>query len=120
MKTMISKQVVKILLAGSLALGLVANPVLVLAQTPAKEQAKEHSKAQVKEPVKDHAAKVNINKADAQTIAEQLVGIGAAKARAIVKYRDAHGPFISVDQLQDVSGVGPALIVSNRQRITLE
>jgi competence protein ComEA len=115
MKTMISKQALKFLLVGSLALGIGANPVQVLAAPPhAKEQAKEQSK----DPAM--AKPVNINKADAQTIADQLVGIGAAKARAIVKYRETHGPFISIDQLQDVSGVGPALIVSNRQRITLE
>ena len=51
---------------------------------------------------------VNINTADAETLAVALDGVGAARARAIVEYRTAHGPFHSVDDLLDVRGVGPA------------
>lgn len=44
---------------------------------------------------------------------EQLValpGIGQVLAERIVAYRDAHGPFTSVDQLGDVEGIGDALV----------
>lgn len=38
----------------------------------------------------------------------RLDGIGPARARAIVRYRDAHGPFTSARDLQNVRGIGPA------------
>ncbi|MCX7010961.1 MAG: helix-hairpin-helix domain-containing protein [Candidatus Sumerlaeota bacterium] len=37
---------------------------------------------------------------------EELPGIGAVKAKEIVTYRSAHGPFRSVDRLGDVPGIG--------------
>ena len=106
MKTLISTQALKLLLVASLALGIGITPVRLLAE----EHVKEHAVAK----------QVNINKADAQTIADLLVGIGVAKAKAIVKFRESHGPFKSIDQLQEVNGIGEASIASNRQRITLE
>ena len=47
---------------------------------------------------------VNINTADAQTLAAALDGVGASRAKAIVEYRDSHGPFRSVDDLAQVKG----------------
>ncbi len=49
---------------------------------------------------------VNINTADADTIAREVTGIGKVKARAIVKHREANGPFDSVDGLLAVNGIG--------------
>lgn len=40
----------------------------------------------------------------------KLKGIGDKKAHAIVDYRDAHGPFASVDKLTDVKGIGQAML----------
>ncbi|MCG7598914.1 ComEA family DNA-binding protein [Halomonas sp. McH1-25] len=57
----------------------------------------------------DATSTVNINTADAETLA-QLPGIGAAKAQAIVEDRTANGPFASVDELDRVSGVGAATV----------
>jgi competence protein ComEA len=65
------------------------------------------------------ATPVNINKADAQTIATSLDGIGLGKAQAIVAYRDAHGPFKSVDDLGNVKGVGAKTLERNRDAIRL-
>ena len=48
---------------------------------------------------------VNINTATAEQL-ELLPNVGAVRARAIVEYRKQHGPFESVDQLEDVSGIG--------------
>ena len=42
------------------------------------------------------AGPVNVNKADAETIARELQGVGPSKARAIVEYRETNGPFESV------------------------
>ena len=64
-------------------------------------------------------APVNLNTADAETLARELKGVGPAKAKAIVDYRDAHGPFTSVDELLEVKGVGASILDSNRARLSL-
>jgi competence protein ComEA len=50
--------------------------------------------------------KININTADADTLASQLVGIGHSKSEAIVSYRNENGPFKSIESLADVKGIG--------------
>jgi len=55
----------------------------------------------------DPAHPVDLNTADAAAI-EALPGIGPSMSRAIVAYRSEHGRFRSVDELQDVRGIGPA------------
>lgn len=54
-------------------------------------------------------ATVDLNTADAATL-ETLPGIGPALARRIIDWRTANGPFASVDELDDVSGIGPAVL----------
>ncbi len=65
------------------------------------------------------ATPVNINTADAATIAEALDGVGMAKARAIVDYREAHGRFEEVADLANVKGIGQATLEHNRDAIRL-
>jgi competence protein ComEA len=65
-------------------------------------------------------ATVNINTADAATLASSLKGVGPAKAEEIVRYREAYGPFKSVDELTDVKGIGNSTLEGNRAIITLE
>lgn len=65
------------------------------------------------------AGVINLNTADAETLNRVLTGIGAAKARAIVEYRDAHGPFTSVDELLEVKGIGAATLEKNRGKLSL-
>lgn len=60
---------------------------------------------------------VDINTADASAIAASLNGIGEAKARAIVDYRDKNGPFKSADELVNVKGVGLKTVDKNRDLI---
>ncbi|MFJ1572235.1 ComEA family DNA-binding protein [Pseudomonas sp. NPDC088322] len=64
--------------------------------------------------------KTNLNTADASTLQRELNGIGQAKAQAIVAYREANGPFQSVDELLEIKGIGNALMERNRDRLTLE
>jgi competence protein ComEA len=66
-----------------------------------------------------YAEPVNINTADATALAKALNGIGPAKAKAIVSYRDKNGPFKSVDQLAMVEGITQKLIEKNRADIKL-
>jgi competence protein ComEA len=65
------------------------------------------------------AEPVNINTADATALAKALNGIGPAKAKAIVSYREKNGPFKSVDQLAMVEGITQKLIEKNRADIKL-
>jgi competence protein ComEA len=60
------------------------------------------------------AGQVDINKADAETLAAELNGIGEAKAEAIVTYRDNLGPFLTVDDLVLVKGIGEGTVEKNR------
>ncbi|WP_028694885.1 ComEA family DNA-binding protein [Pseudomonas cremoricolorata] len=65
-------------------------------------------------------ARVDLNSADALTLQKELAGIGKAKAEAIVAYRDAHGPFTSVDELLEIKGIGSALLERNRDRLGVQ
>ncbi|TAL73400.1 MAG: helix-hairpin-helix domain-containing protein [Rhodanobacter sp.] len=65
------------------------------------------------------ATPVNVNRADAATLAQSLDGIGPAKADAIVAWRTANGPFKSVDDLRQVKGIGEATLERNRSAILL-
>ena len=65
------------------------------------------------------AEPVNINTADASAIAKALNGVGPAKAKAIVSYREKNGAFKSVDQLAMVEGISQKLIDRNRADIRL-
>ncbi|MEO1247551.1 MAG: ComEA family DNA-binding protein [Pseudomonadota bacterium] len=71
-------------------------------------------------PFLAYAGPVNINTADAETISAELKGIGLAKARAIVEYREKHGPFETVEDLTLVSGIGGRTLELNRGDIRLK
>ena len=63
------------------------------------------------------AEPVNVNTADAETISAELQGVGITKAIAIVEYRQANGPFKSVDDLVQVKGIGERTVEINRKNI---
>lgn len=63
---------------------------------------------------------INLNAADTATLQKELIGIGKNKADAIVAYREANGPFTSVDELIEVKGIGKAILDKNRDRLVVE
>lgn len=63
---------------------------------------------------------VNINSADAETLQRDLNGIGQVKAKAIVEYREANGPFTTVDELLEVKGIGAATLEKNRSKLSVK
>ncbi len=65
------------------------------------------------------AGPVDINKADAKTIAKELDGIGLSRAQAIVDYRQKNGAFKSVEELRKVKGIGAKTLEQNRSNIRL-
>jgi competence protein ComEA len=62
---------------------------------------------------------VDLNSADVATL-QKLKGIGPVKARAIVAYRQQHGPFKSVDELKKVKGIGQKTLEQLKDKITVQ
>jgi len=71
-------------------------------------------------PLAAWAGPVDINSADASTLAKELNGVGPARAQAIVAYRNEHGPFKSVDDLALVKNMPRKVIDSNRELLKIE
>lgn len=63
------------------------------------------------------AQEVNINTADAQTIADSLNGIGLKKAEAIIAWRTEHGNFKDLASLESVKGIGQKTLEKNKDNI---
>lgn len=63
------------------------------------------------------SVKINLNDADSATLQKELSGVGEAKAKAIVAYRETNGPFASVDELLEVKGIGKAILDRNRDKL---
>jgi competence protein ComEA len=61
---------------------------------------------------------VDINTANAETLASSIDGVGERKARAIVEYREANGPFANVEDLANVKGIGLKTVDNNRNNLT--
>lgn len=61
---------------------------------------------------------VNVNSAIATEL-EELPGIGEVIAQRIIDYRTENGPFATVDELLDVSGIGDAILESIRELVTV-
>ena len=59
---------------------------------------------------------ININRATVSDF-DSLDGIGPVIARRIVEYRKTHGPFITVEDLQKVSGIGDAKFAQIKSKI---
>lgn len=87
-----------------------------VAETVPAVSAKQTSASQAE--VVPMGAVINLNKADAQTLA-QLHGVGEKKAEAIIAYRQANGGFKSVDELSKVKGIGEKTLEKNRSRLSV-
>lgn len=103
----------KLILNSLLAATLSASSLFVIADETKTAPAQQNV-AMIMQPT------VNINTADADTLARELNGVGAAKARAIIEYREAHGEFASVDELLEVKGIGMAIMEKNLNKIAVK
>jgi competence protein ComEA len=64
--------------------------------------------------------RVNINTADADTLAVVLDGVGQRRAEAIVEYREQNGRFRDAEELANVKGIGMSTVSLNRERILVQ
>lgn len=64
-------------------------------------------------------AVINVNTASAEGLAK-LPGIGESKAQAIIEYRETEGPFESVDELDQVPGIGEGTLEDIRDKVTVQ
>lgn len=71
----------------------------------------------VDQPAAVHVDTVNINTADAETLALALDGVGLTRALDIIAYREEYGDFRNVEQIQQVRGIGIATFARNRTRM---
>ena len=66
------------------------------------------------------AGPVDINTADAVTLAMEIKGVGESLAAAIVADREQNGPYASVEDLTRVRGIGDKTVESNRENLKVE
>jgi len=71
-------------------------------------------------PIGAWAGPVNVNSADAATLAKELDGIGPSKAQAIVDFRQKNGPFRSAEDLLQVDGIGERVLEQNRANLRFD
>jgi len=64
------------------------------------------------------SGKVNINRAD-ETELQTLTGIGPSKAEAIIQYRTENGPFKTIEDLKNISGIGEKTFEKLKDDITI-
>ncbi len=67
------------------------------------------------EPASTGQREININDAGKEALAN-LPGVGPVTAESIIRYRQNHGPFSEIDDLEDVSGLGPATVDKLRNK----
>ncbi len=82
------------------------------------DQAAEVQSASQSEATVIAADKIDINQADAAMLAT-LPGIGPKTAENIDAYRQANGPFKSLDELLNIKGIGPAKLERIKPLVTL-
>ncbi|MFY0727864.1 ComEA family DNA-binding protein [Pseudomonas sp. NFX15] len=101
----------------SLVFALLTSTSIAVTAAPAVKQDAANPPAVMDVSVKDQSGKINLNAADAVTLQRELSGVGEAKAKAIVAYREDNGPFASIEELLEVKGIGKAILDKNRDKL---
>lgn len=95
---------------------------LVMAVTVSQGEAAEKAGGMVQSDQVDTAVlvveKIDINQAD-PVLLTQLPGVGSRTAEKIKAYRDANGPFKSVDDLLNIKGIGQEKLEKIRPLVTV-
>ena len=67
-----------------------------------------------------NAEPIDLNQADAEALADNIVGVGPVLAQAIVAYRLENGAFLSAEQLLEVPGLGPKILEKNEKSLLVD
>ena len=71
-----------------------------------------------KAPTEAKGQKININSASEEEL-QNITGIGPSKASAIIQYREEQGPFSSVEDLMNISGIGEKTFEKMKDQVTI-
>ena len=69
-------------------------------------------------PTEAKGQKININSASEEEL-QNITGIGPSKASAIIQYREEQGPFSSVEDLMNISGIGEKTFEKMKDQVTI-
>jgi len=86
---------------------------------PAGSAAVETQYAAARSQIAGEAEKINLNTATAAEL-QELPGIGETLAGRITDYRAEHGPFRSIGEIKNVSGIGEGIFSGLEDQITVE
>lgn len=103
----------------SLVFALLASASIGAIAAPSASQSHQVTPSATVGAVTSDEKKVDLNAADAITLQRELSGVGEAKAKAIVAYREINGPFASVEELLEVKGIGKAILDRNRDKLEI-
>ncbi len=62
---------------------------------------------------------VNLNKADAASLAHYLKGVGEKKAESIIEYRTEHEKFNAIEEIMEVKGIGEGIFNKIKDNLSL-
>ena len=99
--------------------GLLLLSVYDRQQSGKEPAAVETERTAAQEEVLAELVPLNLNSATEAELAG-LPGIGEELARRIVEYREVHGPFDTVEEIMEVSGIGEKKFEDMKERITVE
>ena len=105
-----------------LFISILAGALLLSRKEPLRESFIKEIKPKTKKqltPVSLKPAKIDINAADI-VLLTRLPGIGPGLAKQIIDYRNQHGPFKTLGELQKVPGIGPKRVERIQNRIDLK
>jgi competence protein ComEA len=115
------KRLSRLIITAFFALGLASS---VSAGDPEESAMKKQDKAKevqsVVKQTKSEAQRpdtINVNRADLEQL-QALKGVGVAKAKAIIVFRENNGKFTSIDQMTQVSGLGESFVEQNKSMVS--
>jgi len=66
------------------------------------------------------AQAIDVNQVTLEELVENLNGVGAHKAQAIIDYREQYGDFDSMEELLQVKGIGLSTLENNKDRLVFD